>query len=248
MRVLAFDTSTLTASVAVVDGKPSAELARASVRAARDSDTTTHSDNLLPLIDAVLSEADTELADLDAIAIGAGPGSFTGLRIGMATAKGLAFATGKPLWAVSSLAALAAEVAANEPVASTVVAVLDARREEVFAGCFALDASGALRQLIAERVIPPRDLAAVVAALGGSDPTRLVGDGIVTYPAELALVGILESAIRATPAAVRVAELALTDRHRVDVTDSGAPVYLRPSEAELKFPNGNPGGTFSVKK
>jgi tRNA threonylcarbamoyladenosine biosynthesis protein TsaB len=248
MRVLAFDTSTLTASVAVVDGEPSAALSRVSMRAARDSDTTTHSDNLLPLIDAVLAEAGTALADLDAIAIGAGPGSFTGLRIGMATAKGLAFATGKPLWAVSSLTALAAELAADNPITSTVIAVLDARREEVFAGCYALDESATLRRLNDERVMPPEELGTVVAALAGGGPIRLVGDGIVTYPDELSSIGTLETSIRVTPAALRIAELALTDRHRVDVTDTGAPVYIRPSEAELRFPNGNPGGTFSVKK
>src|SRR5436305_1266853 len=99
MIVLGIDTSTLVASVAIVgDGVALAETASAK---------TGHGADLLVMIDAVCVGAAIGAHDLDAVAIGAGPGSFTGLRIGMATAKGIAFAAKCPLWAVSSLGALA---------------------------------------------------------------------------------------------------------------------------------------------
>src|SRR5688572_19297018 len=103
MVILGLDTSTLTASVAVVrDG---------AVVAAADVATRAHGDVLLTAIDEVVRAAGMTAASLDAIAAGAGPGSFTGLRIGMATAKGIAFAAGRPLYVISSLAALAADAA-----------------------------------------------------------------------------------------------------------------------------------------
>ena len=91
-----------------------------------------HGAELLPAIDARMRAAELEWSDLDGIAVGTGPGTFTGLRIGIATARGLAQATGLPLRAVSSLAALAAGVDAQ-----VVVAVIDARRGEVFAAAHA---------------------------------------------------------------------------------------------------------------
>src|SRR6185295_11599803 len=128
---------------------------------------------------------------LDAIAIGAGPGSFTGLRIGMATAKGIAFAAGRPLWAVSSLAALADDarhaLAGDQRFGhadAAICAALDARRGELFAGWFRRGAP-----LGPERVIAPEDLAAwladIVAAntADGAAPTVvLAGDAIDAYP------------------------------------------------------------------
>src|SRR5687767_10492794 len=99
MAIVALETSTFTASIALLDGD------RLVVR--ERGPEGVHSRDLLALIDEVLAEAGRPLATIDAIAVGAGPGSFTGLRIAMATAKGIAFATGKPLWSVSSLAALA---------------------------------------------------------------------------------------------------------------------------------------------
>src|SRR3954468_9025976 len=109
MIVLGIDTSTPAASVAIVEhGRVVAETSRAA------DATTPHGVDLLVMIDALCIGAAIGPHDLDAVAIGAGPGSFTGLRTGMATAKGIAFAAKCPLWAVSSLAALAhAELAAD---------------------------------------------------------------------------------------------------------------------------------------
>lgn len=224
MRVLAIDTSTWTASAAVCDE-------HGAVIADGEARTETHSENLLPLIADVCARAGVAAAALDAVAVGVGPGSFTGLRIGLATAKGIAFAAGRPLWAVSSLAALAMDLAgvAN---ADLLVPVLDARRGEIFAGFY----DRSFRARAPEVVLAPGALAAAIAAVGVPD-IALAGDGLVAYP-ELAGLGGVSA--RATPSAASIARLALGGE-RADVLGHGAPVYIRPSEAEVKYPNGVPG-------
>jgi tRNA threonylcarbamoyladenosine biosynthesis protein TsaB len=225
--VLAIDTSTRTASVALVrDGD---------VVARRDVETPAHSDVLLPAIDALVAGASVRAADIDAFAVGAGPGSFTGLRIGMATAKGLAFAAGRPLWAVSSLAALARD-AADDGATGLLVPVRDARRGEIYAGFYVADGERTRRTgatmtaVAAERVLAPGDLAAAIAAVRGDRDAVVFGDvpALVTRAAPI------------VPSAVAVARLALAG-DRSDVVDGGAPVYIRPAEAEIKYPDGVPG-------
>lgn len=211
MNVLGLDTSTCTASLAL------AGLER--------SVTQEGHGGVLVAIDELCREAGIAPAQLDAVAVGAGPGSFTGLRIGMATAKGIAFAIGRPLWAVSSLAALAWHARGAD--AEAVVAVLDARRGEVYAGCFAREGLGPLAP---ERVMPPGELAAWVREVCGARPTCFVGD----------LAPLAEPWQHATPSAQGVVELALAGA-RADVLIAGAPTYIRPSEAEVKYPDGVPG-------
>ena len=216
MIVLGIDTATKIASAAIVeDGRVLAETS---------GDGRGHGSDLLVLIDAVCVGAAIGAHDLDAVAIGAGPGSFTGLRIGMATAKGIAFAAKCPLWAVSSLAALAHHELLAEPLA-TVMAVLDARRDEVYAGAYRRDSDRTVA-IGVERVLPP-------AALEIPAGARIAGDFIeardghsVTFPI--------------TPRGAAVALLAL-EGARADVLVTGAPTYIRPSEAEVKYPDGVPG-------
>jgi tRNA threonylcarbamoyladenosine biosynthesis protein TsaB len=203
MIVLGIDTSTAIASIAVVDERATLALAHQHTRGAE----------LLVMIDEVCVGAAIGPHDLDAVAIGAGPGSFTGLRIGMATAKGIAFAAKCPLWAVSSLAALAHGELADDPT-GTVVAVLDARRGELFAGAFTKDGP-----VGPERVLKPDELAAFSAG------ARCIGD-IFDPPR--------------TPSAVDVAKLALAGS-RANVLVAGAPAYLRLSDAEIMYPDGVPG-------
>ena len=239
MSLLGIDTATATAGIAIVDqdGRVLAEARHAT--AGRGAD-------LLVAIDRVCRDAGVAPADLHAIAIGAGPGSFTGLRIGMATAKGIAFAARRPLWAVSSLAALAADAAeelAGEPggCAGVICAALDARRGELFAGCYRGGAA-----LGPERVMPPGELAAwitelVAAEAGGPAPVvRFAGDAIDAHPALAALAGARPWLAARTPSGRAVARLALASA-RVDVALGGAPTYIRPSEAEVKYPDGVPG-------
>ena len=227
MRILAIDTSTWTASAAIVDE-------RGVVIADGEARTETHSENLLPLIASVVERAGVAAAELDAVAVGAGPGSFTGLRIGLATAKGVAFAAGRPLWVVSSLAALAMDLA-EVSSANLVVPVLDARRGEIFAGFY----DRSIRARAPDAVMAPGALAAAIASVRISDESQaLAGDGLLAYP-ELASLGAAPGA-RATPSAASVARLALAG-DRTDVLGHGAPIYIRPSEAEVKYPDGVPG-------
>lgn len=117
MKLLALDTSTRSATVALTIGDE--------IAAERQREVTTHSEGLLALIDDVLRDGGVPVGDLDGIVCGSGPGSFTGLRIGMATAKGLCFATGKRLYCVESMTALALGARDLAPLTLT---VLDAGR------------------------------------------------------------------------------------------------------------------------
>lgn len=233
-RLLAIDSSTLTSSVAVLDGD--------AVLAERESGVDTHSERLIEIIDQALTEVGWTLAEVDAIAIGVGPGSFTGLRIGMATAKGLCFATGKPLWGVSSLAALALDGATAAARPCPVLAVMDARRGEVFVGAYHVAADGRVTALARDRVATPDQLQAIASELGVADPIAC-GDGAVLYPEHVSTAGRIARGARIAPSAASVGKIAQTGE-RVDVTAGSAPVYIRPSEAEVKFPDGNPDAVF----
>jgi tRNA threonylcarbamoyladenosine biosynthesis protein TsaB len=242
--VLGLDTSTQTSGIAIVDGA-------GRLLAEARHDASARGADLLVAIDLVCRRAAVAPARLDAIAVGAGPGSFTGLRIGMATAKGIAFAARRPLWVVSSLAALAhdaADAAAPDPAGFAIAAVLDARRGEVFAGCFR---GGALPPghepersdlrvgpLGEERVLAPEALAAWAEELAAGAPVRYAGDALATHAALAPLADRWLSV--ATPSGAAVARLALAGP-REDVLSGGAPSYIRPSEAEVKYPGGVPG-------
>jgi len=208
LKILGLDTSTTTASIAVLDGDR--------VLATATRNTHRRTADVLVAVDEACRTAGVTPYQLDAIAVGAGPGSFTGLRIGMATAKGIAFATHRPLWAVSSLAALAVEA----PRDGVIVAVLDARKGEIFAGTF--DKHGdTVTPLGPERVLAP-------AALSVPEGAVVVGD----VPALCAHA--------ATPTGIAVIRLALAGS-RADVLVGGAPTYIRASEAEIRYPDGVPG-------
>ena len=242
MKILGIETSTLNASVAVRDGDR--------VVAKGDSAANTHREQLLVLVDAALAEAAIALTDVDGIAVGAGPGSFTGLRIGMATAKGLAYATGKPLWAVSSLAALASELAHEQDVGDRIIVpVLDARRKEIFIGFYRVSAEG-VSAVADERVIAPSLFHRTVSEILGTQGPRPIalGNGLDIYAAALDCgpPGGIERANNAPtlPSATAVTRLASTG-NLPNMLTHGGPVYVRQSEAEIKFPHGNPGGTFS---
>ena len=244
MLILGLDTSTSTAGIALVTEDRVVAEAR--------HDTSGRGADLLVTIDSLCRAASVAPTDLEAIAIGAGPGSFTGLRIGMATAKGIAFAANRPLWAVSSLAALAEDAwqemlrhGTEDQTSPLIGAALDARRGEIFAGWFRNGVA-----LAPERVLAPQELARwlveILGGLGEPEPTvRFAGDAIEAHRDALgSLSGSPSDHNRwlpnRTPSGVAVARLALAG-NRVDITRGGAPVYIRPSEAEVKYPDGVPG-------
>jgi tRNA threonylcarbamoyladenosine biosynthesis protein TsaB len=219
--ILALDTATLTLSAALV-GRDGRAVASRAVRA------KSHSLLLPGVLVEMLDEAGLKLADLDALAVGVGPGSFTGLRVGMATMRALAFAAEKPLLGASSLQAMAQAASRSLPPGTLVAPLLDARKGEVYAGLYrtGLPPEPALE----ERVLPPAALAEALRSAGA----LLFGEGLAAYAGAFAGLKAAPD-LHATPPAEEVARLCLP---RLGVFDKAAvlalqPNYLRPSEAEL---------------
>jgi tRNA threonylcarbamoyladenosine biosynthesis protein TsaB len=217
MRVLAVETSTRAGGVALLDNE------RLVAEYLLDV-SVTHSERLLAAIDHVIADAGWAAADLQGLAVAAGPGSFTGLRVGISTVKGLALALGVPVAAVPTLDAMAAAM----PWASLPVCpVLQARRNEVYGALYRWDGESVRRES-AYLAVSPDELAARL-----SEPTIVLGD---------AADAIRSPHARRVPPPRRVpspACVAILGRARLllgeTVSAAGlAPFYLRPSEAELR--------------
>ncbi len=227
MRLLAVETSTLTGAVALLETGGVVAESRVSV-------AVTHGERLMAAIDGVLRAARWDLADVEAFAVALGPGSFTGLRIGLSTVKGFAFATGKPVVGVPTLDALAW---ALPFCAYPVCPVLDAKKNEVYAGLYRT-LEGRLEVLEAPRAVSPATLAEELRA-GTEGPLVFVGDAVA--PFTTVLTQILGTRARLAPAdlrlpsAVTVGELGGWALSRGEAADPATlvPLYLRPSEAEL---------------
>jgi len=172
--VLALDTATEVCAVALGCGERVVELA--------ETVGQRHSERLLPMVDALLREQRVTLADCAAIAFGAGPGSFTGLRIACAVAQGLAWATERPVVPVGNLEALAWNARAVVPQAQRVATVIDARMNEAYFAVF--DMSGAAPvELAAPALVAASDLAAALAPWA---PEALAGEGVDAFAPYLA--------------------------------------------------------------
>jgi tRNA threonylcarbamoyladenosine biosynthesis protein TsaB len=161
MRVLAIDTALEACSAAVLDGARGGIIASETIAMSRG-----HAEALMPLIARVMDLANVEFAELDRIAVTTGPGSFTGLRVGISASRGIALAAGKPAIGLSTLAGFAAPLIAEDD-STHVVAAIDARHDHVYLQVFG---SGG-RTLVAPRIASLRD--AVRAAMTG--PARIVG-------------------------------------------------------------------------
>lgn len=225
MLRLALDTSTLTASVALLDGEV--------VRSARHEPTPKgHGGSLLGLVDAVLREGGRSLADLDALVVGVGPGSFTGLRIGVAVAKGLQVARDVPLVGVSSLEAL---VPRDVSDGVRVLAALDARRDEVYAAGYVREGS-VLRAWLAPCHAKPERVGEALASLCAGERVVLVGDLGDALRARLAgAAGACAVDVTRGPETPRAEDLVRRVLEGGGVRDEGAlePMYLRASDAVL---------------
>ena len=221
MVVLGLDTATWTAAVGVV---------RDQIVLGEDVEpaSRSHVTSLPGLIERVLARAGLGIGDVEGLAISIGPGSFTGLRIGLGLMKGLAFAGGVPLAAVSTLEALAAVSGAER--GQTVCAALDARKREVYGALFRVDDDGSLRRLGPDVALAPEALAARLPA-----GTVLVGDASASYPETLGPGLVVRPFATHHPRGGVVARLGARLLAAGEAVDVGTtePVYVRPSEAEL---------------
>lgn len=227
MRVLALDTATEACSVALsLDGR---EITR------RSEGSRGHAERILALIDEVLAEGGIALTRLDGIVASVGPGAFTGVRISVAVAQGLAFGAGLPVVPVMTLEALAFERLERASACDVALSCLDARMGEVYWACHALDARRGLEGVAAARVSAPEEIGTALGAVRATlDPRgRLlgIGRGFQAYPALAALPGVvLEDAdARALPDARAMARLGIIRLAAGEGIDPAMlePVYLR---------------------
>lgn len=217
MKLLALDTSTEACSAAVyADGAVFSEFALT---------PRAHTQLILPMVDKVLSAADLRLQAVDALVVGRGPGAFTGIRIGVGVAQGLAMAVGKPVIPVSTLAALAQQAYAQQGAAQ-VLAALDARMTEVYWGQYALQ--DGLMQLQGEELV----CAAVDAPVPETEGWFAVGHGWSAYADVLQarFAGKLSSTdTESLPAAEFMLPLAAAEWQagRAVAPEDAQPIYLR---------------------
>ncbi len=229
-RVLALDTSGTHATVAILesadngaeDGAPPTALASAGVGAGMRRGV-----DLFPALETALRTAGVKPRDLDLVAVGTGPGSYTGMRVGVTAARALAYAAGVPLLGVPSCDAWAAAVPSSP--GATLAVVLDARVRAVYLALYDGGPAGWSRRGDPDVVAP------AVASEALPDQALLVGDGFAAYAEHLGDRTPLTEPDRAD--AVHIAELALArfGRGERDRIESVLPLYLRKSEAERKW-------------
>lgn len=168
MKILALDSSGLVASVAVLEDENL--LGEFSINYKK-----THSQTLLPMLDAVTKMIELDLKTLDAIAVAGGPGSFTGLRIGSATAKGLALALDKPIVSVPTVEGLAYNLYGSRDL---VCPLMDARRNQTYTGLYEF-AEGGMKTLVDQCAVGIEEILDRVNALGR--PVTFLGDGVPVF-------------------------------------------------------------------
>jgi len=221
MKILALDSTAVAASVALCeDGKLLGEYTI--------QNGNTHSETLLPMVESLLDHFGMTVQDVDLFAVSAGPGSFTGVRIGVATVKGLAFAGGKPCIGVSTLEALAYNLVDFDGL---ICPVMNARRKQVYTALFR-SKNGELERLWTDRAIAISELDEQLSEY--AEPVRLSGDG---YDITLDLLThtTVPTSERLRPqSAFSVAQVARRlYENGVRTTDAElVATYLRPSQAE----------------
>ncbi len=225
MKLLALDSSGLVASVAVVEDDNM--LAEYTVNYKK-----THSQTLLPMLDEIVRMTEQDLGTVDAIAVAAGPGSFTGLRIGSATAKGLGLALDKPLIAVPTVDALAFNLYGSS---ARICPIMDARRSQVYTGVYTF-AGDEFRVLSPQRPQAVSDLVEELNA--GEGEVIFLGDGVPVY--RKTIEEQMEVPFRFAPAhcnkqraaCVAVLGMRYFREGKYETAAEHAPDYLRPSQAE----------------
>jgi tRNA threonylcarbamoyladenosine biosynthesis protein TsaB len=223
LRVLALDTSTDACTVALVgEPGPPYEIT-IPVR-------TGHAGSLLPVIDRLFSMSPSAKEDVDLIAVGIGPGSFTGIRIGIATARGLAMALSKPLAGINTLDALAHGAL---PSALPIMPIIDARKSEIFCSLYAGDGTPPAKPMN----IRPENLASLVTS-----ETLFIGNAVPLY--RDAIAGILGKSYVEGPEHLWYPRASVIGRMALEQAASGSlqaaqPMYVRASDADITLQKRN---------
>lgn len=225
MKILGIDSSGLVASAAILSEET--VVAEFTV-----NNKQTHSQTLLPMLDEVIRYSGIALEEIDAIAVAAGPGSFTGLRIGAATVKGLGLVLDKPIIPVPTLEGLAYQLAESDGL---ICPIMDARRSQVYTGVYRMN-DGEMETVIEQCAMDIHDLLHTLAEY--SDKVHFLGDGVAVYhdvirteisneysfaPAHLS---------RQRAAAVAVLGMKYYQQGKMETAAEHNPVYLRKSQAE----------------
>lgn len=227
--ILAMDTATPCSSVSLTTGSIKDGKVLASLNF---SGNVTHSRRLLNAIDLIMKTAEVSWEAIDGIAVSLGPGSFTGLRIGMVTAKGISVAAGKPLVGVSTLDGLASKCTCSK----LICAVLDARKKEIYSAFYRYNEKVGSHRVSDVVVIAPEKLAATI-----DEPVIMIGDGVTAY-GDLFQKLLLDS-VTFAPAQLHEptsTSLGLIAREMLDAGEvldiaEATPIYVRSSDAELNL-------------
>ncbi len=221
MRILAIETSTMLGGIAIVDDKGLISEIRLNV-------SVEHSERLVPEIEHLLQSSGLSIHDIDALAVSAGPGSFTGLRVGMATVKGLAFASGKPVIAVSTLEAMAW----NFPYSRyPVCPVLDARRNQVFMALYRWE-DGDFITLKGPSVTGREEFVDLIRSMVDSENVILTGNGYHFFKGKDQFLIPPGHLLVPSPCSVGFLGLRLAKEKKFSDPLKLTPLYLRRSQAE----------------
>jgi tRNA threonylcarbamoyladenosine biosynthesis protein TsaB len=241
MKILAIDTSTMLGGIAIMDESGLIVESRLNVK-------TTHSERLMTEIEHCLKQSGLKIADIDIFALAIGPGSFTGLRIGLSTVKGFSYATGNPIVSVPTLEALAW----NFPFSRyPVCTILDARKKEVYAALFKWEdcnkrelekpSEGTFIKLISEISIKPEELLHNLLSVCDNDKVIFAGEGAILYRDKITEI-MGEKSIFAPPekmvtSPANVASIGIKKALREEFSEpiKLIPMYIRRSEAEIKW-------------
>lgn len=231
MKILAIETSTMLGGIAIMDESLLIAESRLNVK-------STHSERLMTEIEHCLKQSGVKISDIDVFAVAAGPGSFTGLRIGLSTVKGFSYATGKPIVSVPTLEALAW----NFPYSKyPVCTMLDARKKEVYAALFKWEGVNLIR-LIGETSAKPEEFIRNSLSVTHDDKFIFAGEGAALYRDKiieaLGEKAIFASPEKTVPSPANVAVLGLKKAEAGEFSEpvSLTPMYIRKSEAEVKWP------------
>jgi tRNA threonylcarbamoyladenosine biosynthesis protein TsaB len=226
MKILALETATLAGSIAIFDD------AEGLISEVRVNLKIAHSERLMPSIQWLLEASRMSIGDIDAFSLSIGPGSFTGLRIGLSTVKGLSYATRKPVVAVPTLEAFARML---PYCAYMICPMFDARKKQVYAALFRWE-KRTFRKVMDETAVAPHVLLKEIR-----EPVVFMGEGAKLYKNQI-MDALGENALFApeagmSPSASPVAEIGAEKIRQGETADPVAltPLYIRKSEAEIRW-------------